>query len=190
MTSQTRFRTIAAAALVGVSLLVAACGSSSSSSTTSSAAAAPAPPATSSSGSSASATAVSIGTAKGADGTYLTGASGRALYLWDADTMSKSNCSGGCASAWPPLTTTATPVASGGVKAADLGTITRSDGSKQVTYDGHPLYYFAGDPGPGTTTGQGSDEFGAKWWLVATSGTAITHSASSASSSSSSSNPY
>lgn len=186
MTSRTRFRTGAAAALLGVSLLVAACGSSSSSSTTSAAA----PAATSSSGSSASATALSIGTAKGADGTYLTGASGRALYLWLADSSGKSNCSGACASAWPPLTTKATPAASGGVKAADLGTITRSDGSKQVTYDGHPLYYFAGDSGPGTTTGQGSDNFGAKWWLVAPSGTAITHSASSSSSSSSSSNPY
>jgi predicted lipoprotein with Yx(FWY)xxD motif len=115
---------------------------------------------------------------------YLTGASGRALYLWVADSHGKSNCSGACASAWPPLITKATPVASGVVKAADLGTITRSDGSKQVTYKGHPLYYFAGDTGPGTTGGQGSDGFGAKWWLVAPSGTAITHSASSGSSSS------
>jgi predicted lipoprotein with Yx(FWY)xxD motif len=168
-------------------LLVAACGSSSSSSTASSAAAAPT---TSSSGSSASATAVSISTAKGADGTYLTGASGRALYLWVADSKGKSNCSGACASAWPPLITKATPVASGGVKAADLGTITRSDASKQVTYNGHPLYYFAGDSGAGTTSGQGSDGFGAKWWLVAPSGAAITHSASSGSSSSSSSSGY
>jgi Secreted repeat of unknown function len=52
-------------------------------------------------------------------------------------------------------------------KAGDLGTITRSDGTKQVTYDGHPLYFFSGDSGPGTATGQGSDGFGAKWWLVA-----------------------
>jgi hypothetical protein len=59
-----------------------------------------------------------------------------------------------------------------------------------VTYNGHPLYYFAGDSGPGTTSGQGSDEFGAKWWLVAPSGAAITHSASSGSSSSSSASGY
>ena len=52
----------------------------------------------------------------------------------------------------------------------DLGTITRSDGTKQVTYNGHPLYYFVGDSGPGQTTGQGSDNFGAKWWLVAPAG--------------------
>jgi predicted lipoprotein with Yx(FWY)xxD motif len=116
-------------------LLVAACGSSSSSSTASTAAPTPT---TSSSGSSAPATAVSISTAKGADGTYLTGASGRALYLWDADSDGKSNCSGACASAWPPLTTEATPVASGVVTSADLGMITRSDGSKQVIDDGPP----------------------------------------------------
>jgi len=188
MMSRRRFRTSVAAALLGVSLLVAACGSSSSSSSTASSAAAA--PTTSSSGSTASATAVSISTAKGADGTYLTGASGRALYLWVADSNGKSNCSGACASAWPPLITKATPAASAGVKATDLATITRSDASKQVTYNGHPLYYFAGDSGPGTTSGQGSDEFGAKWWLVAPSGAAITHSASSGSSSSSSASGY
>jgi hypothetical protein len=64
--------------------------------------------------------------------------------------------------------------AGGGAKATDLGTITRSDGAKQATYDGHPLYYFVGDSGPGQTAGQGSDNFGAKWWLVAPSGAEIT----------------
>ena len=58
--------------------------------------------------------------------------------------------------------------------ASGLGTITRSDASKQVTYDGHPLYYFAGDSGPGQASGQGSDGFGVKWWLVAPSGQKIT----------------
>jgi predicted lipoprotein with Yx(FWY)xxD motif len=185
MTSRTGLRTSVAAALLGVSLLVAACGSSSPSSNTSSVAATPT---TSSSGSSSAA--VSIGTAKSGGGTYLTGASGRALYLWEADSSGKSNCSGACAGAWPPLITKATPVASAGVKAADLGTITRSDGAKQVTYDGHPLYYFVGDQGPNSTSGQGSDQFGAKWWLVAPSGAAITRSTSSGSSSSGSSSAY
>jgi len=64
--------------------------------------------------------------------------------------------------------------AANGAKAADLGTITRSDGTKQVTYLGHPLYFFAGDSGPGQTNGQGSNSFGAKWWLVAPAGTKIT----------------
>ena len=72
------------------------------------------------------------------------------------------------------MTTKGTPSGSGGVKAADLTTITRSDGTKQLAYAGHPLYYFAGDTGPGTTTGQGSSSFGAKWWLVAPTGKAIT----------------
>jgi hypothetical protein len=69
--------------------------------------------------------------------------------------------------------------ASGGAKASDLSTITRSDGTKQVTYDGHPLYYFAGDSGPGSASGQGSDGFGAKWWLVAPTGTDVTTSVTS-----------
>ena len=62
----------------------------------------------------------------------------------------------------------------GGAQASDLGTITRSDGTKQVTYDGHPLYYFEGDTGPGTDKGQGLNGFGNKWWLVAPSGSSIT----------------
>jgi predicted lipoprotein with Yx(FWY)xxD motif len=109
------------------------------------------------------------------------------VYLWVADTANHSNCSGACAQAWPPLLTKGTPTATGGAMAAHLGTITRSDGTKQVTYDGHPLYFFAGDPSSGTTHGQGSDSFGAKWWLVAPTGTAITASSTSSSSSSSSS---
>jgi hypothetical protein len=66
--------------------------------------------------------------------------------------------------------------AAGGAKASELGTITRSDGTKQVTYDGHPLYYFVGDSAAGQANGQGSDNFGAKWWLVASSGAKITAS--------------
>jgi predicted lipoprotein with Yx(FWY)xxD motif len=128
-----------------------------------------------------------VKTASGANGTYLVGPSGRALYLWVADNGGKSNCSGACASAWPPLTTTGTPTASDGAQASDLGTITRSDGTKQVTYMGHPLYYFVGDPSAGSTTGQGNNGFGAKWWLVAPSGAAITAAGSGSSSSSSSS---
>ena len=75
---------------------------------------------------------------------------------------------------------TGTLTATGGAKASDLGTITRSDGTKQVTYDGHPLYYFVGDSAAGQTNGQGSDNFGAKWWLVAPSGAEITASETAA----------
>jgi predicted lipoprotein with Yx(FWY)xxD motif len=159
--------------------VLAACGSSSSSSTTKHAAA------TTSSGysvgsnasattSNASASSVTVKTAKGKQGTYLVGPNGHALYLWVADKNGKSVCSGACAKIWPPLLTSGKPSASGGAMSADLGTIKRSDGKTQVTYKGHPLYYFVVDSGPGTTKGQGSQSFGARWWLIAPSGAAIT----------------
>jgi predicted lipoprotein with Yx(FWY)xxD motif len=157
-----RSRLAGLALMVGVALLVAACGSSGSTSSAS----APA--------SNTSAGAIAISTTKGADGTYLTGASGRAVYLWDADTGDMSTCSGACAKAWPPVITKSAPTASGGAQASDLGTTRRSDGLEQVTYKGHPLYYFVGDTHSGDVTGQGSNNFGAKWWLVNESGSAIT----------------
>jgi predicted lipoprotein with Yx(FWY)xxD motif len=160
---------------MGVTLVVAGCGSSSSSSSGSPAANAPA----TSTASQVAASGVSISTAKGSDGTYLTGASGRALYLWVADSGGMSSCSGACAKAWPPLLTKGTPIASHGVSSSDLGTVTRADGAKQVTYKGHPLYSFVEDSGSGMTKGQGSNQFGAKWWLVAPSGSAITAGSSS-----------
>jgi predicted lipoprotein with Yx(FWY)xxD motif len=117
---------------------------------------------------------VTVETHSGAMGTYLTDASGKTLYLFAADSNSKSNCSGGCASFWPPLTATGAPSAAGGAKASMLATITRSDGSKQVTYGGHPLYYFKQDTKVGQTSGEGFNNFGAKWWLVSPSGQSIT----------------
>jgi predicted lipoprotein with Yx(FWY)xxD motif len=180
-----RFHAGGIAALVGVVLVVAGCGSSSSSS--SAPAPAPAPTATNAAASGGSSKGVSVSLAKGSGGTYLAGASGRALYLWVADSNGKSSCAGSCAKAWPPLLTKSAPVAGHGVQASDLGTITRSDGGKQVTYKGHPLYYFVEDTSSGTTHGQGSDNFGAKWWLVAPSGSAIETSGSSAAGSGSSS---
>lgn len=183
----TRFRAAGLAALASTAVLISACGGGTSTTASTSAQAASTSTASASTAAAktpVSNTPVAIATAKGSDGTYLT-SGGRALYLWTADSGGMSSCSGACASAWPPLRTSAAPSASRGVAASKLGTITRSDGSKQVTYDGHPLYYFAGDTGPGTTTGQGSDGFGAKWWLVAPSGSAITASASASGASSS-----
>ena len=150
-------------------LLVAACGSAAASTSASA-------PASSAAGSSASAstTGTVITTQAGSAGAFLTTASGRTVYLWAKDGMNMSACSGACAAAWPPVPATGTLTAAGGAKASDLGTITRSDGTKQVTYDGHPLYYFVGDSGPDQTGGQDSDSFGAKWWLVAPSGAQIT----------------
>jgi predicted lipoprotein with Yx(FWY)xxD motif len=164
---------------VGVAVLVAACASGSSSSSTGAAASSsPAGASASSSAASGSGSTV-IKTASSSAGEFLTDGSGRAVYLWVKDTGGTSACSGACAGAWPPVTAAGTATASGSAKASDLGTITRSDGTKQVTYDGHPLYYFSGDSGPGTATGQGSDSFGAKWWLVAPSGSDVTASVSS-----------
>jgi predicted lipoprotein with Yx(FWY)xxD motif len=114
-----------------------------------------------------------VTTRRGAPGTFLVDGQGRALYLWDADDGSTSTCSGACAQAWPPLTTTGKPAAGSGVEASLLGTTKRADGSTEVTYKGHPLYYFAGDQSAGQTNGQGSDGFGAKWYLVKASGSAI-----------------
>ena len=147
---------------VAAGLLAAACGTAAGST----AAGTPA--------SSGSTAATVIESNAGSAAPFLTNSSGRAVYLWAADSMNKSMCSGACAQAWPPVTSMGQVTAANGAKAADLGTITRSDGTKQVTYLGHPLYYFAGDSGPGQTNGQGSDSFGAKWWLVAPAGTKIT----------------
>lgn len=154
-----------AAPLAAGALLAAGC---SSSATTSPAGGAP------SGAASGGAAAAMVETHSGPDGTYLTDGSGRTLYLFMADTAGASNCNATCTALWPPLTTAAAPAASSGVNAANLGTITRSDGTKQVTYSGHPLYYFAQDSSAGQTTGQGNPGFGAKWWIVSPAGSAIT----------------
>ena len=170
----TRLFSLAALAVAGA-LVLAACGGSSSSSSSGSGSTpsyGAAKPSTSNTSNSSGAASV-VSTKTSSLGTFLVDANGRALYLWDADHGSKSTCSGACAQAWPPLTTTATPKASGAVKASLLGTIKRTDGSREVTYAGHPLYYYVGDTGPGQTTGQGSNGFGAPWWVVTPAGKAI-----------------
>jgi predicted lipoprotein with Yx(FWY)xxD motif len=84
----------------------------------------------------------------GSGGTFLTDGAGRAVYLWTADGLNKSACSGACAGAWPPVPADGKATVADRAEISALGTITRPDGTKQVTYDGHPLYYFAGDSGP------------------------------------------
>jgi predicted lipoprotein with Yx(FWY)xxD motif len=101
-------------------------------------------------------------------GTYLV--DGHALYLFEKDTKNTSHCNGGCASEWPPLLTSGSPKASHGVKPGLLGTTTRRNGKHQVTYDGHPLYYFAGDTRAAATHGQDVKAFGAKWYVLNTKG--------------------
>ena len=154
------------AAPLAVALLAAAACSSGSSSSSGSTSNSTSPSAATSS------TMITTKTSSG--GSFLTNSAGRAIYLFMADSSGKSACSGACAAAWPPVVATGQPTASGGAQSSDLSTITRSDGTKQVTYDGHPLYYFEGDTGPGTDKGQGLNGFGALWYLVAPSGSSIT----------------
>jgi predicted lipoprotein with Yx(FWY)xxD motif len=115
-----------------------------------------------------------ISAKKNALGTILVDGKGRTLYLWKADTSDKSSCAGACAQAWPPLIASGAPKAGAGVDQSMLGTTKRTDGSTEVTYGGHPLYHFAGDAAPGQTTGQGSNAFGAIWWVVKPDGQALT----------------
>jgi predicted lipoprotein with Yx(FWY)xxD motif len=108
----------------------------------------------------------------GSLGQILVGPDGKTLYFFLADTGT-STCNGQCAQNWPPLTTTGTPRATGGVSPSLLGITKRDDGSTQVTYDGHPLYSFIADSAPGVANGEGIDAFGAKWEVVSASGTAV-----------------
>jgi predicted lipoprotein with Yx(FWY)xxD motif len=162
----TRLFSLAALAVVSA-LVLAACGGSSyggnSSPSTSTKASAPA----------ATSSVASISAKSSSLGTFLVDSKGRTLYLWDADHGSMSTCNGDCATDWPPLTTDGAPKAGAGVKASLLGTSKRSDGTEEVTYAGHPLYYYAGDTAPGQATGQGSAAFGAPWWVVTPGGKAL-----------------
>jgi len=104
-------------------------------------------------------------------GSVLVGADGKTLYVFDNDQGSTSSCEGGCASTWPPLATDGDPTAGDGVDASLLGTTDRSDGTKQVTYDGHPVYNYSGDTAAGDTNGQG---VGGIWWAIGGDGQKIT----------------
>ncbi|MET8568926.1 hypothetical protein [Streptomyces sp. NPDC004783] len=99
-------------------------------------------------------------------GTILVDDKGRTLYLFLADKKNKSNCNGDCAKAWPPFLTKGKPKAGKGADEKLLDTTKRSDGDEQVTYNGHPLYYYSGDSKPGQTNGQDLNQFGAVWYVV------------------------
>jgi predicted lipoprotein with Yx(FWY)xxD motif len=153
-------------------VLLAGCGSSSSSSSSSASTPAETPTQSTASTSTTAATpGTTVGAEKGKLGTILVaGPEKRTVYLFEADKGTTSTCDGACASAWPPVTTEGKPMAAGGALNADLGTTKRSDGSEQITYKGHPLYYFEEDKATGDTKGQGSDAFGAGWYVMKASG--------------------
>jgi predicted lipoprotein with Yx(FWY)xxD motif len=107
-------------------------------------------------------------------GKVLVDASGRTLYLYTPDKGKTSVCYGQCASYWPPLLTTGAPRAGAGAKASLLGVTMRKDGKHQVTYAGHPLYFFASDAKAGQTNGQGVQGI---WWVVSAAGKKVTKKA-------------
>jgi predicted lipoprotein with Yx(FWY)xxD motif len=180
-TSSLRFGLRGVAGLTLVALLAAACSSSSAGAIPSSVNVTPAPaslaPAASSDanagagkygygggadGVSPATGPVTVGTATTSLGPVLVGPNGRTLYTHAGDTASTSSCTGGCATAWPPLAVAAGAMASGGTGVSGtFATLTRADGTTQVTYNGLPLYGWQGDSKPGDVTGQGVDGFSA-----------------------------
>jgi predicted lipoprotein with Yx(FWY)xxD motif len=114
-------------------------------------------------------------------GKILVGANGKTLYLFALDKGTKSKCSGQCATFWPPLLTTGPARGGAGLTMTMLGTTRRSDGKLQVTYHGHPLYFFAEDKKAGQLKGEGFTGFGAKWWAVSPAGAKVTRGATTTS---------
>ena len=119
----------------------------------------------------------------GSLGKILDDSQGRTIYLFEKDTGATSTCSGECAVDWPPVTANDKPTVGNGLTASKVGTTKRSDGSRQVTYNGHPLYLFEGDHNPGDVNGQGINAFGAAWYVVSPGGAEITTQSSSGGSS-------
>lgn len=106
-------------------------------------------------------------------GRVLVDAHGKTLYLWAHDKGPRSTCSGECAEYWPPLITSGKPAAGSGANARLLGANRRADGRLQVTYAGHPLYYFVKDSKAGQTNGEGLNGFGGRWDPVSANGAAV-----------------
>ena len=164
-----RNRLLALMAPAAAALLAAACGSSS-----------PGSGGTSGTSSSSASSGSALKTTHISGVTVLTSAKGFTLYWFVPDTSTKSNCNGSCAQLWPPVQG---PATAGPGVTGKLGTITRSDGSTQATYDGHPLYTYTADTAPGQANGNGINASGGVWHEVTASGAAAAASSTSASSS-------
>src|SRR5689334_9930236 len=108
-------------------------------------------------------------------GKILVNGHGQTLYLFEKDKHGKSSCNGQCAQFWPPALTTGKPHAGSGVSSSKLGTTKRKNGQLQVTYAGHPLYAYAGDGKAGQANGEGSQNFGAAWYVMNAKGSAVKH---------------
>ena len=112
-------------------------------------------------------------------GQVLVDGRGRTLYLFLKDIAGKSACNQLCARYWPPLITTGRPVAKSGAKSSLLGAVRRADGRLQVTYNHHPVYTFVQDTRKGQTSGEGLDEFGARWYVLSPAGAKVAKSGNS-----------
>ena len=156
---------LGAAGLAALALALSACGSSSSSSSSTPATTAPAAGASSTPASSASGNTVNMTTINGT--AVVTNSSGKTLYWFAPDTSTTSKCTGSCATYWPPVTG---PVTAGSGVTGTLSTITRSDGTTQATYDGHPLYTYVGDTAAGQNKGNGLNLSGGLWYEMTVSG--------------------
>lgn len=155
--------------VVAIALITTACGG-----TTSTATASPTSSPTASPVASPAATGTKIAVAANAKlGQILVDDKGMTVYLFVADTGTASTCYTSCATIWPPLLTNGAPQAGTGADASLLGTTTRNDGKVEVTYAGHPLYYFVQDKASGDATGQGVNGFGGLWWVLTPSGAAM-----------------
>jgi predicted lipoprotein with Yx(FWY)xxD motif len=146
------------AALPLVALAVAGCGSASSS---------VAPPTTK------DGRAATIGVANESLGDVLVNTRGRTLYLFQKDSGTTSECNGACAANWPPLRANGSPTIGSGAKAALLASTMRSDGSRQITYNSHPLYTFVKDTKAGETNGEGLTAFGGTWYAISPAGNQV-----------------
>jgi predicted lipoprotein with Yx(FWY)xxD motif len=160
---------LAVLAVAAAAAVLAACSSSGTSSTGGSG--------STGTGTPAAATTGNLKTTTIGGATVLTNAKGFTLYSFAPDTPTKSNCNGTCAQNWPPVKG---PATASGVKGT-FGTIKRSDGSTQATFDGHPLYTFVGDTAPGQAKGNGLNEEGGVWHEITTSGAAAPAPASTSS---------
>jgi predicted lipoprotein with Yx(FWY)xxD motif len=107
-------------------------------------------------------------------GKTLVDANGRTLYLFEGDKANVSALSSAGLAVWPRFTAAGTVKAGNGAQGGKIGTLTGPGGIRQVTYGGHPLYYYVGDSKPGSTRGQNLNEFGALWYVLAPGGNAVT----------------
>src|ERR1700761_4629081 len=162
--SRTRFPLVAAVAVIvaaAVAVIVATSGAST----------------TKSQSKVAAASAISV--RQTSLGHILVDANGRTLYLFKGDRPNVSTLSAAGQAIWPPLTANTTPRALNGTVAGRIGRVAHAGGAAQVTYNGHPLYYYVGDHSPGQTSGQGLNQFGALWYVLGPTGNTVTSPASS-----------